>query len=363
MTFDQIIIWIAAIGVLLGAADYICGNRLGLGEKFEEGFKSMGPLALGMTGIICLTPVIARYAGPMISPFFRMIGADPAVVGSFLAIDMGGYPLAMALADQEAAGLYSGAIVSSTLGCTLTFCIPVGFSMINRENFSGYSEGLLWGLIAIPFGSLIGGLAAGYNVVMLLWNTLPIFVVSMLLAWGMKRIPEKMTSGCVIFGKILTAVIYAGLAAAAFEKLTGVVLIPGMDPIGEGLKAVCDIGVILLGIFPVLGVFTGLLSKPLSAAGKKIGFRDTDTAGMIFTMATVVAVFPMIKDMSKKGGVLNAAWLVSAASVFGDHLGYLAGVNRSMIFPMVVGKLAGGVLGVLLAARAVKHRSDLEKID
>ena len=33
MTFDQIILWVMAIGLLVGAADKITGNHLGLGEK------------------------------------------------------------------------------------------------------------------------------------------------------------------------------------------------------------------------------------------------------------------------------------------------------------------------------------------
>ena len=54
MPFDKIILYIMAVGVLLGALDRIIGNKFGLGEQFEEGFNSMGPLALGMVGIVCL---------------------------------------------------------------------------------------------------------------------------------------------------------------------------------------------------------------------------------------------------------------------------------------------------------------------
>lgn len=42
MTFDQIILWVMAAGVLIGAADKIFGNRLGLGEKFDEGSRLWG---------------------------------------------------------------------------------------------------------------------------------------------------------------------------------------------------------------------------------------------------------------------------------------------------------------------------------
>jgi ethanolamine transporter len=47
--------------------------------------------------------------------------------------------------------------------------------------------------------------------------------------------------------------------------------------------------------------------------------------------------------------VLNAAFAVSAAFTFGDHLGFTAGVERSMIFPMITGKLTSGITAVLVA--------------
>ena len=35
MTFDNFIIWLMAIGILLGAIDRLLKNKFGLGEKFE----------------------------------------------------------------------------------------------------------------------------------------------------------------------------------------------------------------------------------------------------------------------------------------------------------------------------------------
>ena len=78
---NRIIMIIMAAGVVLGGVDRILGNRLGYGEKFEEGFKLLGPTALSMTGMICLAPVLADILGRVIVPFYRMIGVDPAMFG------------------------------------------------------------------------------------------------------------------------------------------------------------------------------------------------------------------------------------------------------------------------------------------
>lgn len=355
MTFDQIILWVMAIGLLVGAADKIFGNRLGLGEKFDEGFNAMGPLALGMVGIVCLAPVISNLLGPVIIPIFTAIGADPAMFGSILANDMGGYSLAMELAQNEQAGLLSGNIVASMLGCTLVFSIPVGLGLIENEDRPYFSKGLLIGLITIPVGCVVGGLIAGFDPVLVIKNTVPILILSVLLAVGLKVIPDKMVNGCTLFGKFITIVIYIGLACAAFTHITGVTIIPGMAPIMEGMEAIAGIGIVLLGTFPVLAILVKVLDKPLNAIGQKMGMDATSAAGLVFTLANSVPVYTMMKDMKKKGIIINTAWLVPATAALGDHLGFTAGVQPSMITPVVLGKLTGGVLAIILAIMMTKN--------
>ena len=73
--------------------DKILGNRFGFGQKFDDGFLLMGQMALSMTGIICLAPMLATWLGSVIRPVFSAVGIDPAMFGCVLAIDMGGYHL------------------------------------------------------------------------------------------------------------------------------------------------------------------------------------------------------------------------------------------------------------------------------
>jgi len=89
MSLNQIILWIMAIGILVGALDRIIGNKFGLGAKFDEGFNAMGPLALGMVGIITLAPLISKVLGPVIFPLFNLVHCDPAMFATLLANDMG----------------------------------------------------------------------------------------------------------------------------------------------------------------------------------------------------------------------------------------------------------------------------------
>lgn len=361
MTFDQIILWVMAVGLLIGAADKITGNHLGLGEKFDEGFQAMGSLALGMVGIVCLAPVISNLLGPIIIPACRAIGADPALFGSILANDMGGYSLAMELAEQKEAGLFAGNIVASMLGCTLVFSIPVGLGLIEKEDRPYFSKGLLIGLITIPIGCVAGGLIAGFSAMLIVRNTLPILVIAVLLALGLKFIPEKMIKGCTIFGQFITIVIYIGLACAAFEHITGVVIIKGMAPIMDGMDAIAGIAIVLLGTFPVLAILVKILDKPLNAIGRKMGMDAVSAAGLVFTLANSVPVYTMMKDMKKRGIIINTAWLVPATAALGDHLGFTAGVQPTMITPVVAGKLIAGVVAIILAYFMTKNMIEPEK--
>ena len=89
--------------------------------------------------------------------------------------------------------------------------------------------------------------------------------------------------------------------------------------------------------------------KPLEKIGQKLGMNEAGSAGLIANLANNIAMFNIMKDMNAKGKILNVAFAVSAAFVFGDHLGFTAGVNNEMIFPVIVGKLVAGITALILA--------------
>jgi ethanolamine transporter len=112
MDINDIIVWILMIFMVLGALDRAIGNRYGLGEQFEEGFKALGPLGLAMVGVVSLAPVLARILEPVVVPVYTAMGADPSMFATtLLANDMGGYPLAIQLAQDPQAGLLAGLIL------------------------------------------------------------------------------------------------------------------------------------------------------------------------------------------------------------------------------------------------------------
>lgn len=350
MSINEIIVIIMAVFMALGAADRILGNRFGLGEKFEEGILAMGSLALSMIGIISLAPVLANLLRPVIEPLFALVGADSAVfAGMILANDMGGAALAMELAQNPESGRFGGLIVGSMLGATVVFTIPVALGIIRPEDRPALAMGVLAGVITIPLGAFAGGLAAGFPVGMVLRNLIPIVLIALLIALGLWLAPNGMVKGFSVFGKIIVIIITIGLAAAIVEALTGLTLIPGMTPLEEGYRTVGGIAIVLAGAFPLVHVITRVFQKPLMGLGRLLGMNDKAAAGMVATLANNIPMFGMLHEMDERGKIINVAFAVSAAFVFGDHLGFTAGFDDTMIAPMIVGKLVGGVTAVLAA--------------
>jgi len=350
MSFHEILIAVMAVFAVAGAIDRIFGNRWGLGKEFEEGILAMGSLALAMVGIVCLAPVLAGLLKPVIVPVFAFLGADPAMfAGTILACDMGGGALAVELAASHPAAMLGGVLTGSMLGATVVFTIPVAMGILEEKDRPVMAQGILCGIVTIPLGVLAGGLTAGFPIGMVLRNLIPIVIIAALIALGLWRAENAMVRGFEVFGKLVVAVVTVGLAAAVVEALTGFVIIPGMAPISDGFETVGTIAIVLAGAFPLVFVITKLLRKPLMAAGRWLGINDAAAAGLIASLANSIATFGMVKDMNRRGKVVNIAFAVSAAFVFGDHLGFTAGFAPEMIGPMIVGKLVGGVSAIAVA--------------
>ena len=350
MSINEIILSLMAVFLVLGALDRVIGNKFGLGEKFEEGILAMGALALAMIGILCLAPVLSALLRPVVVPLYGFLGADPAMfAGTILANDMGGAALARELALTEEAGQFGGLIVGAMLGPTVVFTIPVALGILRKEDLESLAQGVLAGIVTIPLGAFAGGLAAGFPVGMVLRNLIPIVLIALLLALGLWKRPAAMVKGFAVFGKVVVALITLGLAAAIVESLTGLVLVPGMAPIEEGFVTVGAIAIVLAGAFPLVYVITRVFQKPLLRLGRLLGMNDVAAAGLVATLANNIPMFQMLHQMDRRGKVINVAFAVSAAFVFGDHLGFTAGFDETMIFPMIVAKLTGGAAAVGLA--------------
>ena len=345
MSINEIIIYIMVLFMLIGAVDKCIGGKLGLSEKFEEGIMAMGALALSMAGIMVIAPLLADVLKPIVVPLYGLVGADPSIFATtFIANDMGGAPLALSLAQDPAVGNFAAFVLGSMMGPTIVFTIPVALGIIEKDDRPLLARGILYGLVTVPIGCLLGGIfVPGLPFGTLVVNLIPIIIVSALIFIGLLLAPNAMIKGFEVFGQIIVILATLGLAFGAAQLLTGnewlISIYPkGAETLKEAFEVVGTIAVTLAGAY-----------KPLSAIGKSLGMNEVGAAGLVASLANNIAMFQMMKDMDKRGKIINVAFAVSASFVIGDHLGFTAGQKPEMIVPMMIGKFVGGITAVLLA--------------
>ncbi|MGI6012248.1 MAG: ethanolamine utilization protein EutH [Ruminococcus sp.] len=365
LSINSIIIFIMMIFMLVGAIDKIRGNKYGYGEQFDEGFHAMGSLAIAMTGVVAAAPVLAVILRPVLVPLFRLVGADASMFATtLLACDMGGYSLAMQLAENETLGNFAGLILGTMMGPTLVFTIPVALSIISTKDRPYLGAGVLAGLITVPLGCIAGGLMMNltpYKIsfMTILINLIPVIIIAGLIVAGLWISPGKMIRGFNKFGTGVTIVITIFTAIAVFQYQTGIrfplfdrMVEPdgeGVIPLESGLLICGQIAIVLLGAFPMVKWITNTFGKGLGKVGKALGMDEQGSTGLVASLANNIAMFNIMGEMNPKGKLLNVAFAVGAAFVFGDHLGFTAGVNHDMIFPVIVGKLTAGITALFLA--------------
>ncbi len=382
ISINSVIMLIMMIFMLVGAIDKIRGNKLGYGEKFEDGFNAMGGLAMSMAGVVAAAPVLSMLLGPILKPVYGLFGASPAMFSTtLLACDMGGYPLAMQLAgDDIAIGNFAGLILGTMMGPTIVFTIPVALGIIKKEDRGYLGAGVLAGLITVPIGCIVGGLmmntlAPEYHLsfITIIQNLIPVIIIAALIVIGLWFAPGPMIKGFNVFGAGVTIVITALTAIAVFEQITGIMFpvfhimvenpADGSRGLDSGLLTCGQIAIVLIGAFPMVEWITRTFGKALEKVGAALGMNEQGSAGMVANLANNIAMFNIMGEMNPKGKLLNVAFSVSAAFVFGDHLGFTAGNNPDMIFPVIVGKLVAGVTAIIVAnILAPKLLSKIENV-
>ena len=354
---NTIIMWIMAIGAVIGGIDKILKNKFGLGQCFENGFMLLGPTAISMVGIICLIPLISAGMEVAVVPLWDKLGLDPGILGGIIALDMGGYQLSMELANLEAFGRYAGIVVGATFGCTISFTIPVGMGMIDKQTRPLFAKGMLVGLGMMPVTLLVGGLFCGLDLITVLIHSLPIFILSVLLMIGIGKFPDRTIKGFTYFAAFIGLLTTVGLIGGAFAYMTGVELIPGLAPIEEAMEVVASIGVVLLGSLTIAELLKRALTKPLAWIGKKTGMNGDSVAGLLVGIVSPVPAINMMKSMDDRGKVVNAAFLVCGASAIAAHIGFTFGVEPDLVMPLFAAKMCGagaGVLAALMLTKGVK---------
>ena len=347
MNFVAVFMCVFAV---IGAVDRIFGNKIGLGKEFERGFMLFGTMALSMIGMIILAPGIASLLEPLFDFTYKHLGIDPSVIpASVFANDMGGAPLASEIARDPKLGGFNALVVSSMMGATISFTIPFAIGAVKKEKHESVLLGLLCGIVTVPVGCFVSGLMLGINLLTLLFNMLPLVLLSAIIAVGLIFCPNVCVKIFNVFGIFIKVVITAGLALGIIRFLTGYELIRGLDTLESGADVCLNASVVMAGAFPFLYIVGKVLHRPLCRLGKAMNINETSALGFVSTLATNVTTFGMMDEMDRKGTVLNSAFAVSAAFTFAGHLAFTLAFDSSYIAPVMVGKIISGFAALFLA--------------
>lgn len=335
---------------VLGALDKIFGDKFGLGKEFEKAFMLLGTMALSMIGMIVISPLIANLMQPLSTFLVNILKMDASIIpASLFANDMGGASLSTQMATDKEVGMFNALIVSSMMGCTISFTIPFALGVVNKNQHKELLLGLLCGIVTIPAGCLVAGLICKLPLAVLIIDLLPLVVFSGIIAFGLIKFPDVCVKVFKIFGIFITTLIMFGLSLGIIRFLTGFEVIKGLATIEEGASICLNAAIVLSGSFPFVFILSKLLSKPLKVLGGKINVNENSAIGLLATLATSATSFGNMDKMDKKGVVLNSAFAVSGAFVFGSHLAFTMAFSNSYVVPTVIGKLVAGVSSVLLA--------------
>ncbi|TCP50083.1 ethanolamine transporter [Tamaricihabitans halophyticus] len=378
----NVVIGIIMVFVLVGAIAAIRDSGKGIGKEFTEGLHSIGPIFLPVAGIMASIPYLSQFTEWAIGPLFNLLGADPAMAATtFIAVDMGGYQLAESVAADPGNWLMA-AVTGYMAGATIVFSIPVGLAMLQARDHKYMALGVMSGVLTIPIGVFVTtailaanqtalraevstDAAASYRFSLpwstILLNLVPLTIVVVLIALGLRFVPKLMVTAFIWLGKVLDAVLKIVLALSIVEYFTGVFTKVfgawGFDPIiadaddqFRALEIAGYIGIMLAGAFPMVYAIRTYLAKPLSKIGGLVGISPAGSAGILAAAANVLALFHLVKNIPPKDKVRCIAFAVCSAFLLGDHLAFTANFQPNMILALLLGKLTAGILGIALAS-------------
>lgn len=395
--FGQIVVYIIMACAVAGCIASAIKPESELGQEFVAGIDSIGPIFLPVAGIMASAPYLTAFVSNVFGPAFSFLGADPSMAATtFIAVDMGGYQLADALAETRESWIM--AMMTGYMGgATIVFTIPVALKMLEKHDRKYLALGIMSGLLAIPIGvfvaSAIIALAhpaireavstnaeATYQMMLSFGqigvNLIPLIVVCVLLALGLKFIPDAMIKGFTVFGRVLESALKIVFVLVVVEYFTGLGTTIlgdafGFDPIiaddediFRALETSGAIGMMLCGAFPMVYLIKRYLSKPLAKIGGLAHLSSEATTGLLAAAANVLAALAMVKDLKARDKVIVISFAVCCAFLFGDHLSFTANFQPSLIAAVMGGKIVGGICAIVFAfLLAVKKAEQLEAED
>ncbi len=133
-----ILLCFAAVGLF----DKILKNRLGLASSFDKGMVTMGGLMLSVGGFYCI-------AIAFLNGHASLFENKEMIISSLLAPDLGGYSIVESMSQSNDILIFCGVLLTSTLGCLISFQLPIFLNELNKEDLTHYLKGVIYGILRL----------------------------------------------------------------------------------------------------------------------------------------------------------------------------------------------------------------------
>lgn len=351
----NLFILIMLILCLLGLLDKILNNRLGLVESFDKGINSMGSIAMSMIGFYCIAITLIQNNVDVITSISKYSSLDPSIIiGSILAPDMGGFSIISGL-NNELLLLFSGVILTSTLGQTISFQLPIFLASLRKDDLPVFISGLVYGIISLPIVLIV---AAWYlHVPNLLVNLLPILILCLVIIMALYFSYQKTIYVLTFFGYLIRTLSIILFALVILQLFFNDLPFTSNLLISEGLVIVLRMCVVVCGSMILSDFIIKRFSKIVFIVGQKLGINSASVMGLLLSLGTSIAMIPLYSQMDKKGKVMNAAFSVSGAYVMGGQLGFISSVVDSHgVLLYMITKAAAGILAIIFVSMFYKEK-------
>lgn len=376
-----IITYVIMACCVIGGVSYVINDQSELGIAFNDGLHAMANMFIPICGLMASVPFLKVFISNVFGPVFGIFGGDPVVAAAIIMPpDCGSFALATEIGQTP--DLFPMIIaIGFMCASTIAFNVPIGLSMLEKADHKYLALGTMSGFLSVPFGVFITSVivmlthpairttftsvgepdhVALLTMGMILRNMIPLVVICVLLALGLKFFPNGMVKGFMVFGKLMTGSLTLVVVACILQHYTGIFTtvfgVWGFDPIladeentFRAVELLGTIAMMLTGAFPMVTLIRRYLSKPLESLGRLAGLESAGSVGLVACLPNGLAMFPFVKEMRPRDKVVALAFLACGGYCLGDFIAFNVNFQPNLLIPVFVGQISGGVIGILFA--------------
>ena len=197
---------------------------------------------------------------------------------------------------------------------------------------------------------------------MLLRNMIPLVVICVLLALGLKFLSQRDGQGLHGVwkaddrrphpggGGLHPPALHRPVYRHSGRRLGLDSILADEENTFRAVELLGTIAMMLTGAFPMVTLIRRYLGKPLEKLGRLAGLEASGSVGLVACLPNGLAMFPFVKEMRPRDKVVCMAFLACGGYSLGDFLAFNVNFQPNLLVPVFVGREScGGIIGILFA--------------